>query len=673
MIRGLPIALLGFVSGICSAATNGSGWAVAGAPWRVALHAVSPPDAPQAGWEIRLPDFGAGRLDMRDVVLLGADGKEIALDGVWRGSGRSLLMLAESMPAEGAAAMLYIGGNSSRRMKSWSAERSLLLETRRMPAGAKIASFSGWQDAWKKSPAVDGAAFVPLIFHGGNPFGGEARYISRYTGLIKTGDGGEMKFYTLSDDVSYVRIDGRPVLDWRQNHPPPLDPTKVPLADVRVEKGFAKVEYCHAAVDAPGAMVLGWNQGGKLGNVPPEAWAHPGRVKADAFESADGAPVPSCELEAESYVGYAGEWYVRVKAAIAAPGDGWQVEWLWPDGRVDKGNEVRRLWMSLDPVKVVLRLRKGARMIEGRRVLMIPRDMNAASVNNDGQMVGFLELLEKEDAATLPEPARKAGFLLARDFLPPVDAARWAEAWLAKAKPGGEAWARAMELALRENARNDPRAALARIDGLSAEARKAMGRDADLLELDIRVFGLKDPLVVGLASKLGKSGDKLLARMALVRLGDYHLLNGRIEEAARCFSQAVAADKNAARQAPVIDRAQSMVIEELVNGGHLDEARARLGEWERARPAAKIEGDQLLWRARVMFLAGDYGRALQDLETSLRVRPGSPEEIEVLFWQGRALYELGRKDQAREVWKTLMKDYPKHERAEAARQWSEKP
>ena len=44
-------------------------WAVESAPYRVQLHAAAPPDVAAAGWEIRLPDFGAGRADMRDVVL----------------------------------------------------------------------------------------------------------------------------------------------------------------------------------------------------------------------------------------------------------------------------------------------------------------------------------------------------------------------------------------------------------------------------------------------------------------------------------------------------------------------------------------------------------------------------------------------------------------------------
>jgi TolA-binding protein len=128
-----------------------------------------------------------------------------------------------------------------------------------------------------------------------------------------------------------------------------------------------------------------------------------------------------------------------------------------------------------------------------------------------------------------------------------------------------------------------------------------------------------------------------------------------------------------AGKAPVIDRANSLAIDELVSAGHQNEARTKLDEWERSRPAAKIEGDLLYWRARVLFLACDWKRALQDLETSLKIRPGSPEEIDVRFWRGRALYELESKEEARKIWNDLVKDYPKHERAEDAKKWAAKP
>lgn len=672
MSRKFTIILFAWLAVVAHAAPGDADWAVAGAPWRVAVRGVAPPDAPQVGWEIRLPDFGDGRADMRDVVLLGDDGIEIGLHGVWRGAGRDLLLLAESLPAD-RPATLYFGGTSSRRMRTWRAVPSLLMETRRMPAGAKIASYEGWLDAWKKSPAVDGVAFVPQVFHGGNPFGEEARYLTRYTGLIKTGTGGSQKFYTLSEDVSYVMIGGRPVLQWKFDKPPPRDPTKVPHADVRLAGGFAKVEYAHAAVEAPGAMVLGWEQDGKLGTVPPEAWVHPGRVKVEMFESADGSPVPLGHLEAESYLGYAGEWYVKCKASIPDPGEGWQVEWVWPDGRVDQGLEVRRLWMSLHPVRVELRLSKGALRSKGWRLLVIPREMPAASVNNAKSLAGFLELLEMEDPSALAASGQKAGWALAADFLPASQAVRWAEAWVANVPPAEGPWATAMAFTLREAAKRNPQEALARLSRLSPDARRALGRAADLLELEIRIFLLNDPLVVGLVSGLRDRGDKALARMAVIRLGDYHLLNGRIEDAARCYREAVPDNEESERKAPVVDRSHSLAIEHLVNGKHLREARVKFDAWEGLRPLAKLDGDQLLWRARVLMLEEDWKRALQDLETLLKVRPGSPEQIEVLFWQGRALYELGRKDEARGVWNALCKNYPKHERAEAAKTWSEKP
>lgn len=648
-------------------------WAVRGATYRIALHAEAAPDLPEAGWEIRLPDFGAGRPDMGDVVLMDEKNKEIALDPVWRGAERTLLLLAETMPEKNGRAMLYFGGTSSRRAKSWQAGRSLLLETRRLPAAVKLTTAAGWQAAWNKAKITDGVAFVPNIFQGGNPFGQDDHYLSRFTGLLKTGEGGERKFYTLSDDVSFVTIAGRAALKWSQSQPPPLAPHKVPLAAVKLPKGQVAVEYTHATVDPPGAMVLGWEQDGVLGTIPATAWAHPGRVKTGTFETADGSPAPVPEFEAEHYFGFAGEWYVVLKAKVAGLSEGWRAEWLWPDGRSDQGPEVRRLWFGQQAARVVLRVKDGKRTNEGRRTLVIPREMPAASVNNAQQLEDLLGLLAKENPAALPEPARRAGFLLAESFLQSTAAAKWAEAWLAVATPGGDPWSAAMSLAIRETARTDPKAALERLNALPQPARAALGVTADLLELELRVFALKDPLVVGLAAKLAKHPDQAVARMAKIRLGDYHLLGGRIVEALRCFAEATPNEVEAAGKAPVIDRAHSLALEDLINGKQLDLARAKLESWELQRPAARVEGDHLLWRARVAFLAGEWQRALQDLETSLSIRPGAPEEIETRFWLGRTLHELGRNDEARKIWQQLIDDYPKHERSESAKQWLAKP
>lgn len=672
MTRTFPCFMMLLVP-LSAAEPEAAAWAVPGAPYRTTVRAVTQPGTPEAGWEIRMPEFASGRGDMKDVLLLDDKGVEIALDGVWMSPGRTLLLLAEKMPDDKEPATLYFGGQTSRRMKSWSASRSLLLETRRMPPGSRITSHEGWQAAWNRSQMTDGVAFVPQIYHGGNPFGDESHYLSRYTGLLKTGEGGDMKFYALSDDVSYVMVNGSPILKWLDKNPPSREPDKVPTAEVRVPKGYCRVDYAHACVDPPGAMVLGWELEGKLGTIQADAWIHPGKVEFGKFESIDTSPVPAASVEAVEYLGFGDAWYVKVKCAIENPGDGWKVEWLWPDGYVGQGHECHRLWMSLEPLRVILRLTKDKRVIEGRRSLVIPREMPAASVNNHAQRGSFLELLENEDPSRLTEPALKAGFILARPFLPSPAATRWANAWLGKSpKPAPGVWSSAMITSIREQAMKDPKSALKRIEGLTAEARTALGREADLLELDLRVFDLKDAQIAGLVSRLSKSGDKPLARMAMIRMGDYHLLNGRIEDAKLCFKDDATDTDDAARKAPVLDRSHSLALEDLIHGQHLDEARARLMTWEIQRPMARIEGDQLLWRARVMILAGDWKRALQDLELILDLRPGAPEEIDVRFWQGRALYELGRKEEARDIWKQLIKNHPKHDLAEAAKTWSEK-
>lgn len=670
MVRAL--CMLVIVSCGASAAGDRGAWAVAGASYRIEVRGENPPGIPEAGWEIRLPDFGAGRPDARDMVLLGPDGKEIALDTVWCGQGRATLVLAESMPDGGAPAVLYFGGKSSRRMKSWSPRRSLLLETRRLPAGSDLTSYSGLQAAWTRARETDGAAFVPLIFHGDNPFGESSNFLSRYTGVLKPGKPGDVGFYSLSDDVSYVVVNGRTVLEWNKNQPAPLDPRKVPTAKVRLGEGPITVSYSHGVANPPAAMALGWDRGGKPGTVPSEAWVHPGSVKAGRAESEDGSPVPLAMIETERYIGYAGAWFVRLKCSLPELAGGWQAEWIWPDGCKLAGQVTNRLWMSLDPVRVIVRIRKDNRVVEGRRTFLIPQSMEAASVNQHGQLQPFLDLLAAENPEILSENDRKSGFLLARDFLPIRESAKWAQAWLKTAKPAEPAWVAAMTTVIRDAAGSDPKAALAMLEGMDAPARAAMGAAGGLLELDLRVFDLKDPGSAGMAARLAKNPDKSVARMATIRLGDHHLIHGRINDAMLCYTSVQDKNPEFSGRAPVIDRSHSLAIDALVEGRNSDEARSKLQSWETAHSAAKVEGDLLYWRARVAILSGDWKRALLDLETSLKVRPGAPGEIDTLFWQGRVLFELDRKDEARKVWNAILKDYPKHERAEEAKSWLQK-
>jgi len=233
-------------------------------------------------------------------------------------------------------------------------------------------------------------------------------------------------------------------------------------------------------------------------------------------------------------------------------------------------------------------------------------------------------------------------------------------------------WVRAQNERLRWIARTDPRAALQALWALGQEAKLAMKQSYPRLELDFLVFGTQDASVPGRVATLQHNPDGGFAKFARIRLGDYHRLQGRFKDALESYRSAMDLSPENLRKGPVVDKAMSLSIEDFVKDKRPNEARTKLAEWERQRPVAKLESDYLLWHARILALDADWTGALQELQSSLKARPNAPEEIETRFWEARALYELGRKPEAREIWNNLAKDYPKHERAEACKQWASK-
>ena len=138
----------------------------------------------------------------------------------------------------------------------------------------------------------------------------------------------------MSENESYVFIDGKPVTAWRADGASPRDPRSVITGDIELKAGNVRVEYNHAmgGSNHPG-MVLGWKLNGKLGTIPVHAWLHPGTTEVGPVERQGGGIIPDARVEALDYTGYGGEWFVEVNAALPNVPAGAQVEWTWPDGR----------------------------------------------------------------------------------------------------------------------------------------------------------------------------------------------------------------------------------------------------------------------------------------------------------------------------------------------------
>ena len=650
------------------ASAQSGGWAVKGAPYRAAIRLQDAPKAAEAGVAIELPDFGGSRPDLQDAVLVDSQGASQPIAPVWRGDGQQALLLAKDLAA-GKDYFVYFGGQTSRQPPIWTPKISLLLETRRLPADPKIATWQDMEKTWRSSPAVDGAGFVSSIYCAGNAFGEGSDFASHFTGWLATPDGGDIVLYTLSSDASFVLANDRTALEWPGVHSPAADLKTVHSASVPCSPGFTKIDYYQAKIGASeSASVLGWQKKGKFEAIPKEAWLHPGTAQIVKIENARGGPVPLISARYNSYIGYGGYWLSDVECS--APPDlppDWTAEWKFEDGTIFSGLKCERVLVGTKTQAVTLKLRRGNEVTEAVKRLVSPENLREASVKNPADLALYLSLIDKENPSLLAQPTLDALLPLLLDFADNARIARVAAIWLGKKHPPADDLAfRAQMACYQALAQIDPRKALEELRRLDPNARKKFPQLFALYELELRVFNLRDPSAEDLARRIVFDfPESETATLAKIRTGDLFRLTNRIKPAIDQYRsiQKSIADETGGRKLPAQDRAHSITVENLLESGQRREAADKLRTWELAHPMAKFEGDFLLLRARMLNAFGRWAEALVELDSFKNIQRDTPYEIDADFYRAEALRALGKTDEARKIWKDIVTRYPRHELA----------
>ena len=648
-------------------------WAIQDAPMRASFHAGrTDPTIPEAGWLLEVPELGITQPNMGDVVLTDAKGAQLPLAKVARMEAHKLLLLAQNL-TQGQDYFVYYGGNRQRREVKWTPKVSLLLETRRMPAGTKMDDWAQLESAWKSAKDSDGAGFVSTISQGENPFGDSANFLSHYTGLLRLPDK-KATLYTISSDASFVLANDKLIFDWPSKHGPHVNANTVQKGTANAPEGVVKIDYYAAKEGAtpPPTMVLGWEKGGKLEAIPASAWVHPGTTEAGAIEHVQGWPVPQPTARVASYIGYQGQWLFETKCSVRGKlPAGWTARWEWSDGAMFEGDECDRVCVGPAPARVIVRFANGPQQTSGARQIEFNGTPHEASIENDGDVARYLGLIEKEDPARL-SPITLAGHLvLVSEFGTDQLLGRYGTAWVAKNNNQSDPlWLTAQLARIRSLGQTNPPAAIAELHKFDLAARKKFPQ-LTALELDILVFGLKSPDALQVAQRLAFDQPNTdFARMAKVRVGDLYRLLGKVKEARAQYEsvQKTIADETGGKKLPAMDRAFSITINGLIDQGERKAAEDKLFEWETEHPLAKYESDFLLLRGRVLMLFGRWNEALQEIESFRTIQGDNPFQILADFYRAKAMFELGQRDEAKKIWASIAKDYPKHDLApEAAR------
>ncbi len=101
--------------------------------------------------------------------------------------------------------------------------------------------------------------------------------------------------------------------------------------------------------------------------------------------------------------------------------------------------------------------------------------------------------------------------------------------------------------------------------------------------------------------------------------------------------------------------------------GRLNEAERNLEYYIRSFPGHDYQVEARYQRGRILFLQEDYEGAIQSFSGFIRSYGDSPFVANATYWSAESLFQLGRLDEAKRMFESVLRDYPTSFRVEAAR------
>ena len=576
-----------------------------------------------------------------------------------------------TVPRQYAYKIYYGGRDHPQKSPSWSGSAGLMLETRHWQ-NCNLNYLNSLRDAWKSAEPY-GMAYVPAVFHRYNPFWPDpVPFLSLYHGKLRTSRAGQYRFFTSSQDCSFLLIDGRTVVAAPGWHGPVYD-ARV-KGEVNLSAGTHDFEYFHAASGGDGCMVAAWQ---------PPGSTKPEQIPSSAFGSDSIAEFPTIPVKhpREYAVEIAGEVplaesslpMVRVqfrtvtRSTTSRP----RLHWDFGDGQTSTLADPVHIYLAPGIYKVSM---KGTGESEAQAIVNrvpIHRALVFADEKHPGdQLAQYLPILDKYSASGLDA---RSLLQLVRAFDQAGFAARAVKAGqaaiLATAKPTDSQSAletvRLVGDLLRDKV-DDPKAAVAFWEGavkvLRPEAWKAEfeieAADASL-NLLLQAEHAKK-LLDSAAARLGQPGEPALVGRLNRVLGDWHARQGDKAAARAAYARAWTAldSRKSAVEQDAWRGAFSRSTEEFLRDKAYDRARTELRKWQEQFPIDKLEGYLTLLQARYCAARSKWAQVIALAGDLVAVNPDSAYADRLVYLAAQCEERLGHGDRARAAYQSLITDYP---------------
>jgi len=651
-------------------AHGGETWRVAAADSRISLERE--PDSPwpaAVGW---FEVFPQGLPATGVTVQVFADhGAPVACEILWARDGEPLKLLFDC--SSGAARYTAYLSPSSAGIDSPAqtglAKAGLVLETRPYPVDGKA-----WTDpraAWEEAGPPYGRSVVAEIHHGIHPHGPTTRFMACFTGGLTIPEEGDYAFATVSDDASFLLIDGRRVAEWPGIHPVAGGRLGQYGGRLHLAAGHHTLVYYNMQEDAGFSVTAAWRPPGASGFsvIPASAFAPLAR-----FRVTDHVPHPARADEPRFRWRLTDHAMAYDRALVNAAFEVWRPEpetryvWTFDDGAGAEGPAVRHTFP-----------RPGLRAV---RLEAIPGRQGGQAVRLDAsirvtpvwtQRVDWVDAVAAKqrrdilgrDLSKMPMPdlAYLAALTLkleARDWATPLGMAVLDRQAALGAEDAPLAFDLAMhfqhpDVRLYEAAERAFRAAIqAAPEGTPGRQKAQLHLAGFLIHGRERTSDARALLERLDAAVL----DPTDSRLKTLYLGDAFLSDGHVRAARDAYAAAgTTVSKDDAAYA-VRRRMRLETAKSYLQMGEYDEAEKRIREIEWETPMERLNTETGLVLIRVHLGRKEYPFALSHAHRLLNAAPLDSRNPEVLFCLAETAFAMGATNRARQALAVLREKHP---------------
>jgi len=623
---------------------------------------------------------GRGLPDGADIRIISPEGRPLPF-GILHSTDDGRHLVVFRAPQKEGAYAAYFGNRKATNPQQVFPKLGLTLKTIPLPKGINANKWESVKKALDECTDMYGIDYWPRVFDGYNPFGPQKDYISVYDGYIHCPTAGVYKFATLSDQSSFLLVDGHPVAVWTGSHNIYQGRKGEHGGEVTLKSGTHRFTYVNFAIGRATRAAAAWiPPGAKWWEIIPEsAFQGPLHAEVVQCEKVDSPVCADFRIEPLNYLEVGTAQMVAVRfhtRSSAAKGLVQALLWQFGDGQSATSSNPIHVYFAPGPYEVRLSVRAtgGATDTVVRRVKVDPvwHDLDFRKWKMD-RFANWAKGCKIEKLPTESLLAARQLYMAVKQEQNAFLAAAELDRRRSELKPS-DLYEVAMHLGLYHQKKPSSADIAEKYFNL---ALQNAGNDVN------KQFNARFHLAGHYAFHMNRPEEGLRAyeslrtdfpqtdparrRMALILMGDIYRNQGKLEKALELYGQA---EKDPAyilkEPEPIVSGRFAHDAEAYLRQGKGQDALDSIEKWLWHYPTKRIEGYPMLLRVKAHLLMGDYQEAKKQAELFIGFST-DPDYVPQLHVQaGDACIEMGLLDEAREHFRVVMEDFPESPAAQDA-------